>query len=96
LVCPRPKPVTVRPTGPELFAWLALRRVHNGGVIQFEGHYYDAGRRVTCFLPDVFDQLIGSGLIALAEPDPEWPGQRRASLTCEGTPGSWHWTNGEP
>lgn len=69
-------------TGPALFTWMALRRVHAGGVSRFEGRYYDSGRRVPCFL--AFDTLIRAGLLTLSEPDPECPGLRRVALTREG------------
>lgn len=76
---PIPRPLA----GPDLFAWLALRRAHAGGVARFEGSYFDSGRRVPCFLPDVFDELVEAGLLTLADPD--WPGGwRRAALTGEG------------
>jgi hypothetical protein len=67
-----------------LFAWMALRRVHAGGLARFEGRYYDSGRRVPCFLPGVFDELLETGLVTLADPDPDSAGLRRATLTCAG------------
>lgn len=70
--------------GPDLFAWMALRRAHAGGVVRFEGTYFDSGRRIPCFLPSVFDELVEAGLLRLGDPDPVSPGRRRASLTSEG------------
>ena len=69
-------------TGPALFTWIALRRVHAGRVARFEGHYYDFGLRVPSFLD--FDPLISAGLLTFAEPAPEYPGLRRVTLTREG------------
>ncbi|MGQ0774137.1 MAG: hypothetical protein ACT4NY_06935 [Pseudonocardiales bacterium] len=73
-----------RLAGPELFAWLALRRVDRGGIARLDGRYYDRGRRVPCFLLDVFDELVEADLLTLAEPDPYSGGLSRAALTCEG------------
>lgn len=83
-LCPPPRPIPRPLTGPELLVWIALRRVHTGRVAQFEGRYYDSGRRVPCFLPAVFDDLVKAGLLALAEPDPASAGLRRVVLTSEG------------
>lgn len=79
----RPRPA-IRPplAGPELFAWIALRRAHAGGVARVEGRYYDSGLRVPCFVD--FDTLIEAGLLALAEPALTYPALRRVILTREG------------
>ena len=82
--CPSWRPIPRPLAGPDLYAWMALRRVHGGGVARFEGCYYDSGRRMPCFLPDVFDELAEAGLLTLAEPDPGTAGLRRAALTSEG------------
>jgi hypothetical protein len=63
---------------------MALRRADTGRVARFEGCYYDSGRRVPCFLPDAFDELIESGLLTLAEPDPGSVGWCRVALTSTG------------
>jgi hypothetical protein len=63
---------------------MALRRACTGRVARFEGCYYDSGRRVPCFLPDVFDELIESGLLTLTEPDPGSAGWCRVALTSTG------------
>lgn len=39
---------------------------------------------MACFLPGVFHELVEAGLLTLAEPDPNWPGLRRATLTRDG------------
>lgn len=77
---PIPRPLA----GLDLFAWMALRRVHAGDVARFEGRYYDSGRRVPRFLPNVFDELVEAGLLTLAEPESGAAGLRRAALTSTG------------
>jgi len=54
------------------------------GVARFKGRYYDAGRRVTCFPPGVFDALIEAELLALAAPDPDRPALHRLVLIGDG------------
>lgn len=82
--CLRWRPTPGRLAGPELYAWLALRRVDTGRIARLDGRYYDWGRRVPCFLLDVFDELVEAGLLTLAEPDPYSGGLSRAALTREG------------
>lgn len=55
---------------PEAREWLALHRVHEGGVTTLGGEYFNAGRPVSGELADTFGVLIGSGLLALGQPDP--------------------------
>lgn len=71
-------------TGPDLFAWIALRRVHGGRVTQLGGDYFDGGCPVPCFLPEVLDELITAGLVALTGPDPMAAGTHRVTITDAG------------
>ncbi|HEU0128115.1 MAG TPA: hypothetical protein VFQ48_05860, partial [Pseudonocardiaceae bacterium] len=63
--------------------WLALRRVHEGGVAKVAGIYLEHGRPVPGDLTEVFDRLTWTGLVAVAEGDPVWS-VRRLSLTDTG------------
>jgi len=65
---------------PELYEWLALRRVHDGGMAKSAGNYYDEGRPTPDYLTLMFDYLIRTQLISVAGGDPVW-GLRRMSLT---------------
>ncbi len=67
----------------ELLVWIALRRVHAGGVAKVAGCWLDAGRPVPGYLTDTLDDLTGTGLVALAAGGPHGP-LRRASLTGGG------------
>jgi hypothetical protein len=70
---------------PELLAALALRRTAGGGIDKWDDHYFDSGRPTPSWLAGVFEELIGTGLLALAEQ--EHPGlrrMRRMSLTSAG------------
>lgn len=71
-----------RLTGPDLYAWMALRRVHRGGVTKTGNLYLDRDRRIPCFLPDVLDELTAAELLTLTEADPA--GQQRVSATTAG------------
>lgn len=62
--------------------WLALRRVHAGGVTRLGDSYLNFGCRVPSYLADEIDNLIGRGLLALGQPDPI--GQRWVCVTHAG------------
>ncbi|MCA1672344.1 MAG: hypothetical protein LC799_09135 [Actinobacteria bacterium] len=68
---------------PRLSEWIALRRVHDGGVAKVAGVYLDHGRPVPSHLIEVFDRLTWAGLVTVAEGDPLWE-LRRLSLTAAG------------
>ncbi|MGH3914614.1 MAG: hypothetical protein ACRDTC_14590 [Pseudonocardiaceae bacterium] len=58
---------------PALYEWLALRRVHDGGVARSAGAYFDHGRPTPGHLTEVFDRLVWTGLVAvLVVPPPEF------------------------
>ncbi|MGQ0774366.1 MAG: hypothetical protein ACT4NY_08115, partial [Pseudonocardiales bacterium] len=65
---------------PDLYEWLALRRVHNGGIAKSAGTYLDHGRPTPGHLAEVFDRLIWTGLVTVAEGDALWE-LRRLRLT---------------
>jgi len=68
---------------PELYEWLVLRRVRDGGVAKSAGVYFDHGRPTPGHLAGVFDRLIWTGLVTVAEGNPIWE-LRRRSLTDNG------------
>ncbi|MCA1704306.1 MAG: hypothetical protein LC808_14020 [Actinobacteria bacterium] len=68
---------------PRLSEWIALRRVHDGAVVKSAGVYFDQGRPVPSYLTEVFDRIVWTGLVAVAEGDPVWS-VRRLSLTDAG------------
>jgi len=70
-------------TGTELLDWIALRRVHEGGVALHGSEYVHWGRKVPCYLPGVFGRLADAELTELRDPD--FPGgPRRVVLTPRG------------
>ncbi|MGH3933275.1 MAG: hypothetical protein ACRDTF_25240 [Pseudonocardiaceae bacterium] len=68
---------------PDLYPWMALRRVDGGGMARAAGAYFDFGRPTPGHLTGVFDQLIWAGLVAVAAGDALWE-LRRMSLTDTG------------
>lgn len=70
----------------------ALHRAHEGGVTRLNSDYFNAGRPMGGYLADTFDELIGSGLLALGKPDPggcqqvcvTYPGQVRYAALRNG------------
>lgn len=67
---------------PQLLASLALRRAYGGGITKSGDHYFDHGRPTPSYLAGIFDELAGTGILALAEENPG--GLRRVSLTPAG------------
>ncbi|MGH3939922.1 MAG: hypothetical protein ACRDTG_15085 [Pseudonocardiaceae bacterium] len=70
--------------GTDLFAWMALRRVHRGYIARLGDRYVDAGRPIPGYLAEALDMLAGAGLVALATADPLASGLRRATMTDPG------------
>lgn len=68
---------------PELYEWLVLRRVADGGMAKSAGAYLDHGRLIPAYLTEVFDRLMWSGLLLVADGDPLWE-LRRISFTDAG------------
>ncbi|MGH3815559.1 MAG: hypothetical protein ACRDUV_24430 [Pseudonocardiaceae bacterium] len=73
-------------TNPEsdVIGWVALRRVHGGGVARVGSWWVDGGRQVPDYLPAVLDELVTAGLVALEASDPVAEAPLRASLTKAG------------
>jgi len=65
----------------DLTAWLALRRVNEGGVALLDGSYYHYGRAVPHYLNAPLVDLVKAGWLMLAEVDPEVGGMRKVTLT---------------
>lgn len=66
---------------PRLYVWMALRRVHDGGMARSAGAYFDRGRPTPGHLTAVFDQLIWAGSVAVAEGDALWELRRGGHVT---------------
>lgn len=69
--------------GTDLYDWIALRRVSDGGIARMGDCWFDGGRRVPCYVTDTLAGQCEAGLVTLADPD-EW-GLARAALTGTGT-----------
>jgi hypothetical protein len=67
---------------PELVAALVLHRAHGGGVAKLGADYLDHGLPAPGSLAGIFDELLDTGLLSLADPDRN--GRRRATLTTAG------------
>lgn len=65
----------------DLTAWLALRRVNEGGVALLDGSCYHYGRAVPHYLNAPLVELVKTGWLMLAEADPEVGGMRKVTLT---------------
>lgn len=50
--------------------WLALLRVHEGGVTTVGGRFFNHGQPVAAYLAATFDELIRTEHLALARPTP--------------------------
>lgn len=70
-------------TGGDLYDWIALRRVSDGGIARVGTHWLDSGRRIPGYVTDTLTALCGDARVALAELD-GW-GMQRAVLTGAGT-----------
>ena len=68
---------------PDLYEWMALRRIHNGSTAKSAGVYFDEGRPAPEYLARVFDYIIRTGLTDVDDGDPVWA-LRRMSLTDAG------------
>ena len=58
-------------TAQELIDWMALSRVHGGGVVRYREEYLDGGAPMPRYLlPELlFDVLLRVGLLTLDQPD---------------------------
>lgn len=63
---------------------IALRRIHDGGVVRLGWRYLDQGFPVPVYLPSVLDCFVQQGIAALGEPEPMMAHARRLHLTLDG------------
>lgn len=68
---------------PGLYERIALRRVHDGGVVKVAGGYLDHGRPTPGYLAEIFDQLTWTGWTTVADGNPRRE-LHRLSLTDTG------------
>jgi hypothetical protein len=73
----------VQLSGADLYDWIALRRVNDGGVAKMGDRWFDGGRPVPGYVADALTALRDKRLLVLAEVD-VWCMQR-AALTDAGT-----------
>ncbi len=71
-----------RLTGVDLYDWIALRRVSEGGIARMGDHWFDGGFRVPCYVTDALTVLYDNDLVTLIDVD-GWCLQR-AELTEAG------------
>jgi hypothetical protein len=71
-------------TGTDLFRWIALRRVFEGEVTRLSDCWHDHGHRVPGYVTGALDELLGEGLVMLADPDPMAQGAIPVALTDVG------------
>lgn len=69
---------------PELVAALVLHRAHGGGMARLGVDYLDHGLPAPGCLAGASDELLDTGLLALAVADPDPNGRRRVTLTTTG------------
>jgi hypothetical protein len=62
--------------------WLALLRVHEGGVTTLAGRFFNHGRPVADYLVETFTGLISTGQLALGRATPS--GQQQVCVTRAG------------
>lgn len=67
----------------DLYDWITLRRVSDGGVTRQGNRWMDHGRRVPGYLTDALAALCHTGLVTLTGPPPG--DLARAVLTDTGT-----------
>ena len=72
-------------TGTDLYHWIALRRVFDGEVTRLDGCWRDHGHLVPGYVSDALNELLGGGLVMLADPDPKAENIASAALTNAGT-----------
>ena len=68
----------------DLMAWLALRRVNEGGVTLLEGSYYHHDRPVPHYLNAPLTALVETGQIRLAESNLHGRGMQQVMFTENG------------
>ena len=68
----------------ELMAWIALRRVNEGGMALLEGAFYHHGCAVPCYLNAPLAELVETGQLRLAEVDTGAAEMRQVMFTENG------------
>lgn len=68
----------------DLTAWIALRRVNEGGVTLLDESYYHYGRPVPEYLNAPFAELVEAGRLTVAKADPDTAGMQRIRFMQEG------------
>jgi hypothetical protein len=71
-------------TGTDLYHWIGLRRVFDGEVARLNGCWRDHGHVVPGYVADGLNELLRSGLVMLADPDPTAENIAAAALTNAG------------
>lgn len=72
-------------SGPDLYDWIALRRVNDSGVTRLGEWWLDRSHRVPGYVTDALAELCRRKLVALGDPDPVAGCMARAVLTTAGT-----------
>ena len=62
--------------------WLALMRVHEGGITTLHGHFFRHGQPVAEYLADALVELLRTEHLALGRPDLN--GQQQVCVTRAG------------
>jgi len=70
--------------GPEVYEWVALRRVSGGGVTKVGHRWLESDHQIPGYLTDALAKLLTSGLVKLVNPEPSAGGVARAVLTNTG------------
>jgi hypothetical protein len=69
------RPVAARTRAPlagiEVYEWIALRRVSNGGVAKAGHRWLESDHRVPGYVAGALARLLASGLATLVDPDPD-------------------------
>ena len=72
-------------SGADLYDWIALRRVNDGGVARVDEWWLDWGRRVPGYVTDALAELYRRELVVLGDPDLAAGCMARAALTDSGS-----------
>jgi hypothetical protein len=69
--------------GTEVYEWIALRRVSNGGVTKVDHRWLESDHRVPGYVVGALARLLAGGLVTLVDPDPS-VSTARVALTSAG------------
>jgi hypothetical protein len=77
-------------TGADLYDWMALRRVSEGGVTQAGDCWLESGHWVPGYVADALTELLAGGLVALADQEtPTACGGRRSPTSGPSGMSGW-------